>query len=160
MSGGVPGAAKYVYGDEDRAPQQAFDPNKEEVVAQAALGAGILLSQGCEIDHSPQIWLALIRTLRSVPLEHQDAVVSGANFRFLYLPENDDPPFEASYLDFSRITTVRVAAMTAYNRILSASDDLIRALYVGITRYITRFDLRPTVLNDVVARAISEASEP
>lgn len=152
----------YVLDDKDHAPKKAFDRHDDEVAARVQLAPGLLLTHACEIDNSPRacVAVALIRPLRTVPPESHEAITSGTNLRVLYLPENDDPAFEESYVDFSRITSLRLDALPREKRILSAAPDLVKALYVGLTRYSTRFDISPQLLEPLIGEAISEASQP
>lgn len=149
-------------GNTGHAPQKLFDPEGDELAASVQLASGILLTHACELDNRPKanVSLALIRPLRTLPEPSKEAIRFGRHLSFLYLPQNDAPPFEESYVDFSRITSLRRAALPLGRRILSASEQLLRALYVGLARYYTRFDINPSEMAGLVAQAISEASKP
>jgi hypothetical protein len=158
-----PLADLYVLGDTRHVPQQRqFNPQGDELAASVQLGSAMLLTHACEVDNRPRatVSLALVRPLRTVPDASKEAIKSGRNLSFLYLPENDAPPFEESYVDFSRITSLRPDALSPDRRILSSSQQLLQALYVGLVRYFTRFDLNLSEIDDLVARAILEASIP
>lgn len=149
-------------GDKKRTPTQAFNVEDDELAARVQLAPGMLLSHACEIDNSATacVSVALIRPLRTAPKEHQEAIVTGRNVRFLPLPENDDPPFEQCYVDFSRVTSLRPWVLLARQRILSPAPALLNALYVGLARYITRYDIAPSLLERLVREAIAEANKP
>lgn len=157
-----PVADLYMLSDESHTPKKSFNPENDELAARVQVARAMLLTHGCEIDNTRKACLsvALIRPLRHVPPEHREAIVSGRNVRYLPLPENDSPPFEESYIDFSRVTNLRPDALPLDRRILSASPDLLKALYVGVTRYITRYDIAPATLEQLVDEAISGASAP
>ena len=151
----------YVLDDESHTPRQPFNRQGDEVAAKIQLAPGMLLTHACEVDNSPRacVGVALIRPLGPVPPESREAITSGKNLRLLYLPENDVPAFEESYVDFSRITSLRLDAIPREKQILSAAPDLVKALYVGMTRYFTRFDISSPMLEPLIAEAIPEASQ-
>lgn len=162
LKGGHPGADLYVLGDKKRSPSNAFNPEGDELAAPVQLAPGMLLTHACEIDNRPTacVSVALIRALRTVPQENQEPIVAGENLAFLPLPENDDPPLEESYVDFSRVTSLRQDVLLSTQRILSPAPALLKALYVGMARYLTRYDIAPSLLEKLVEEAIAEATKP
>lgn len=156
-----PGADLYILDDESRHPQaRPFDPNGDEVIADIQMTYGILLTHACEMDNSRKANLAfaLIRPMRPMPEEDRVRIRSGANLRVLHLPASDSAGLEESYVDFSRITSLRPQALDNMPRILSATSVLLTALYVGLARYFTRFDIDPDLLSDLVDQAIRETA--
>jgi len=151
-----PLADLYILGDEDRAPKKPFNPNDDEVMAHVQLAQAILLTHGCEIDNRPKAALsvAIVRPIKSVPTgDAKEKIRSGENLSYLYLPENDYPTLEQSYVDFSRISALKPEALPLDPRILSASPELLRALYIGLLRYFTRWDIEPELLESLVLDA-------
>ena len=108
-----PGADLYTLGDQERVPRQQFSPGGDEVIAPVQVAASILLTHACEIDNSTKACalVALIRPMRVVPQASCEPIRTGKNLRTLWLPENDAPRFEESYVDFSRITSLRLDAL-------------------------------------------------
>lgn len=153
-----PAAILYDFGDTDRVPQQPFKPDADEGIATVQLANAILLTHGCELDNRPggNVLFALVRPMRTVPEEHREAIRGGRNISFLPLEDNDDPPLEESYVDFSRISSMKPEALPRVRRILSASPELLKALYLGIARYFTRFEIRPEELAGLVEQAGAE----
>ena len=156
-----PSADLYLLRDQEHTPRAPFDPEGDEAASVVQLAPALLLTHACEIDQSPKacVNVALIRPLRNVPEGARDAILRGENLRLFPLPENDDPPLEPSYVDFSRVTSLRQNALVACQRIASASPDLLKALYLGLVRYITRYEMTGDSLDTLVEQAIVEALE-
>jgi hypothetical protein len=159
--GGRPLGDLYTLGNSELQPKQPFDPNRDEFVGTFQLADAVLLTNSCEMDNSPKanLTFALIRPLRTVPEEHRDAMVSGDNARVLYLPANDDPEFEESYIDFSRLSSLRPDAVQIANRVVSATEGLMKGIYVGFVRYVTRFVVEGDEIEALVQKAIDEAAD-
>lgn len=139
-----------------------FALERDEIVLPVQVTFGILLTHGCEFDNSPNadVLVALARPLGVVPLDAQDAIRAGRNKRVFPLPENDDPHFAESYIDFTRITSLKPDQVTHLERILSPSKELLSALYTAIAVYFFRLKLDPALQAEAVARAIEEADRP
>lgn len=151
-----------VDGSDGRTPQgKAFNPDDERLYANLQMAPAMLLTHACEIDNSPKamVLVALMRPLRSVGVEQHAPIKEGRNLRFLYVPPNDDPPLAESYVDFSRITSVRRQVLPD-RPALSVSPLMLKAVYVGLVRYFTRSDVEPALLDSLVAKAIDEARAP
>ena len=153
-----PGALLYALGDANRQPPKAFNPNLDETVAKLQLTKAIVLTHSCEMDNSPKatLTLGLIRPMRTYPEEGQDAIREGRNVRLLYLPANDAPELEESYVDLSRLTSLRRNVLPEENRVLSASDQLLKALYMGLMKYFTRFEVDEASIVPLVEQALAE----
>lgn len=154
-----PVADLYALGDAAHQPQRTFDPSGDEYVGQVQVAHALILTHACEIDNSPRatITLGLIRPMRAVPEDARSAIRDGRNIRFLYLPANDDPPLAESYVDFSRLTSIRRQALPQDKRILSLTETTLKALYVGLIRYVTRFELPDAEILGLVRRAVEDA---
>lgn len=148
----------YTVGDEERQPQQAFNPNGDHFVGTVQLANAILLTHSCEVDNSPRstVTFGLIRPIRLVPEDAREAIRAGRNLRLMYLPANDGPAFEESYVDFSRLTSVRREAVREDARVLSATDLLLKAIYLGLVRYVTRFEVSEDEIKPLVQQAMEE----
>lgn len=152
----------YTVGDEGHLPQQAFNPNGDTFVGTIQVASGVLLTHSCEFDNSPRatVTFGLIRPMRTVPDDARAAIRQGRNLRLLYLPANDAPMMEESYIDLSRLTSIRLQAVGQGTRLLSATDSLLKAIYVGLIRYVTRFEASEDEIALLVQRAIAEADLP
>jgi hypothetical protein len=130
----------YVLGDQEIKPQQAFNPDGDFAVASVQSANAILLTHSCELDNSPraQIAFALIRSMAPLQEDAKSTIRSGGNRRLLYLPPNDDPELIESYVDLSRVTTIRRDAVPEQRRLLSLTEASLTALYFGLMRYFTR----------------------
>ena len=120
----------------------------------------IVLTHACELDNaSPRatVTLGLIRRIQDVPEASRPAIREGRNLRLLYLPENDNPALEEGYIDLSRISSVRREVLTDDCRILSATDTLLKAVYLGMIKFVTRFEVDEALIDPLVQRAIDEA---
>lgn len=120
----------------------------------------IVLTHACELDNTnprATVILGLIRRMRDVPEGSRTAIREGRNLRLLYLPQNDDPPLEDGYIDLSRVSSVRREALTEGCRILSATDTLLKAVYLGLIKYLMRFEVDEVLIDPLVQRAIGEA---
>ena len=154
-----PLADLYVLGGEGNVPTKPFDPNGDEVAVPVQVTNGILLTHGCEIDNRPKacVSLALIRPIAPLPGEAKENIRRGRNLSFMWLPDNDDPPLPESYVDFSRISAVRPAALDQGRRIVSASAELLEALYVGLVRCFTRWEISGELLALLVQESAPRA---
>jgi hypothetical protein len=150
----------YTVGDEAHRPQQAFDPNGDEVVGRVQVAHALVLTHACEIDNSPKatIIVGLIRAMKFVPEDARAAIRDGRNRRLLYLPPNDEPLLEESYLDFSRLTSIRREALRDDHRILSLTQTTLKAVYLGLTRYLMRYELPEVEIDALVQKAIEDAA--
>lgn len=122
---------------------------------------GILLTHSCELDNSNSratITFGLIRPLANVQEEFKAPIREGRNLRLLYLPSNDDPLLEEGYVDLSRLSSVRREAVSDDQRLLSATDTLLKAIYLGLIKYVTRFEVDEAAIDSVVQRAMDEAN--
>jgi hypothetical protein len=146
----------FVLGDGERAPQQAFKRDGDEFVGNVQQARAMILTHSCELDNSPRatVTLVLIRPMRNLPDEAKSAIREGRNLRLLYLPANDEPPLEESYVDLSRVTSIRRGALNDDQRYLSATRDLLLAVYMGIVKYYTRFEVDEESLVPLVERAL------
>lgn len=113
----------------------------DSIVARGIIGSAILLSDDCEIandeDHRT---VALIKPWDNLPEGSQQKVSEGEHHCFFELPaQAEDPPWEHSYVDFRRLTTIRPKVLNKKeHHYASASPELRRALATAFWEYLMR----------------------
>jgi len=114
----------------------------EKIICDGILSPAVMLTHDCEIEKDDKHRvLALIRPWATIPAQHQEAIRQGHRYRFFWLPEQNDPDFPESYVDFRRLTTVRPQALQEERRLLSMTDRMRQALAGAFIKYITRKDV-------------------
>jgi hypothetical protein len=132
-----------IYYDDAEPPRGGFHwSSGEDVISRATRDRAMLLTHDCEIekdDRAKYRMLALIRPFEAVPERDQELIRRGDRLRFFYLaPQDEDPPFPASYVDFRRITTVLAEVLPSDDRVVTLSDDMRDLLREAFARYVTR----------------------
>jgi hypothetical protein len=124
-------------------PEDGYRWDKAEtIVCDGILSRAVMLTHDCEIEKDDKHRvLALIRPWATIPTEHQDAIRQGHRYRFFWLPEQNDPDFPESYVDFRRLTTVRPQALDEERRRLSMTERMREALGFAFIKFITRKDV-------------------
>ncbi len=159
--GGRAEADLYAVANQTTSPIKPFNPLDDEAIARVQTASAVVLTHGCEIDGRPRACLvvALARPIRTVPTANdQENIRRGATLSFLWLPPNDEPPMEESYIDFSRLTSLRREALRPEDKILSASEELTKALFLGVTRYFTRWDIPEETLTQLALEAQADVN--
>jgi hypothetical protein len=150
----------YPYGGPRTPTQQHFNPNADEAIVPVQVARGMIMSNACDWDNSATapVLIALVRPLEFLPADAQEHIRQGRNGRYLHLPENDEPQFEESYVDFARMTSVRVTALASHARLLSPNERLLAALYIGLTYFFSRCEPASDLVTDAVRRALDQAN--
>jgi hypothetical protein len=111
----------------------------ESIICDGILAKAVMMTHDCEIEKDDKHRvLALIRPWGTIPAEFQDKVRQGRRYRFFWLPAQNDPDFEESYVDFRRLTTVRPKALDDNHRILAMTERMREALGAAFIKFITR----------------------
>lgn len=114
----------------------------EDIIAEGILAKAVMMTHDCEIEKDDKHRaLALIRPWSTIPAEHQEKVRQGLRYRFFWLPAQNDPDFEESYVDFRRLTTVRPGALLEQHRILAMTERMREAIGAAFIKFITRKDI-------------------
>lgn len=121
--------------------QEGFPWSSEQaVVTRGAFPYGVMLTHDCEIDKDDRYRLmAMVRPIEGAPAEAIDEIRIGGRRRFFHLPaESEIYDFPESYIDFRRLTAVRVPVLQLCPRVLSMSEHLRSSMREALITYLTR----------------------
>jgi len=128
--------------DETNPPQGGFHwETRETVAADAQVAFGIVLTHDCEIendDRRAHRLIAILRPLAPLNEEDRDIIRRDEHYGRLWLPAWEQVGVEEMYVDFRRITTVRLQGLPPdANRIASLTDFGREVLQYAMIRYLT-----------------------
>ena len=111
-----------------------------KLVVPTSLTWAILLTRGCDIDHSSQRQLAVLRSLTVLQgVEAKEAVILGKHSSLHYLPKPPDVPgqplFEESFADFRFIVTIHRDVFDKLERPIALTREGLLDLYFGWMRH-------------------------
>jgi hypothetical protein len=121
--------------------------SETKLVVPGRLRWGLLLSRGCDVDHTVQRQIAPLRPIQEFNPEDRANIIKGKTIGFHYLPA---PPNRADLalgemvIDFTFITTLHRDLFDTLVRPISLTRDTLHYVYLGWMRHTMGRDI-PTM---------------